>query len=117
MKNVISELIELRNEKALFNENKEIWANNQQFYSPQNIEAINQVAQKTEDAIDHLINKKIQEVAFLALGMASQGAVLVGAGIGSGALLTAGTTLGAVVTVAGLLTHLTQNEQMNKQIF
>lgn len=103
LKNAISELIELKNEKSVFNEHEEVWVNNQQFYSPENIEKINQVGQTTESALDHLINQKIQEVALLTLGMAGQGAVLVGAGIGSGALLTAGTTIGAVVFVASIL--------------
>ncbi|MBA2369431.1 MAG: hypothetical protein H0V82_10475 [Candidatus Protochlamydia sp.] len=118
MKNAVSDLIDLKKEKSLFNEHKEVFNNNQVYYSEENILAINEVAKNTETAMDHLINKKTQEIAFLALGMIAQGAVLTGAFVGSGAIITAGTTLGTAVTVASLfkMVYELYNDQKTKDL-
>ncbi|MBA2368233.1 MAG: hypothetical protein H0V82_04310 [Candidatus Protochlamydia sp.] len=104
------ELKKLQNEKSQLRQLNGEWAFNQSYpaYKTNYIACVDRVVEKTETALDNLINKKTQEIAFLALGLIAEGVVLAGAFTGSALMVSAGAALCTSVALATLL-HLGYN--------
>lgn len=110
-----SELKELQNEKSHLRELNEDWSFNQTYpaYNAVYKATVNRIVEKTEEALDNLIDKKVQEIAFLVLSLIAETIVLTGAFSGSAVILAAGAILCTSVALAGLL-HLGYNYLKNQ---
>jgi hypothetical protein len=110
-----SELKQLQKEKSNLRELKGEWSYNQTYpaYNTGYRTSVDRVVEKTEIALDNLIDKKVQEIVYLTLGLIAEGVVLAGTFTGTAVLIAAGSALCTTVALASLL-HLGYNYMKNQ---